>query len=471
MTSDHRLTWLPHLLIGILTSLASIQALSPSIDVDTWWHLRVAQWIDEHHQLPNTDPFSRYGIETHKEWIAYSWLWEQILYRCYQFHGIEGTLLFRYVMVMLVLITWAAILFQMLRSPVLGIVCFALSIVCLHPMWTTRPWHFTILGTILTLYSCKQLYEGANGPYFWGLPCIYAIWANVHIQFVLGFAVIACAWLGFYCDKRLFPKTITYLGVTCFIATLLNPYTYQLYWVIIEYAGHTFALRAVVELAPPDWKEPWTWATWISCGLAFVDTIRRNPKSVFAWSLLLCGLFFSMRMRRDLWFGAATAVTVMSLYRNAPLESLSVRRTAIIVFGTLSLGWMGWYGVVRPHLDWQKIISKEYPLDAVQHVLHRRYSPPMYNSFDWGGFLIFYLPQYPVSIDGRTNLHTDTRLERYALTWAGLGDWQEDPDLRVASFIIAPVNQPLTNVLRQDASWTIDYEDALAVVFVRRKTP
>ena len=41
---------------------------------------------------------------------------------------------------------------------------------------------------------------------------------------------------------------------------------------------------------------------------------------------------------------------------------------------------------------------------------------PLFNSFSWGGFLTWYLPQYPVAIDGRTDLYGPDFNIQYAKT-------------------------------------------------------
>jgi hypothetical protein len=34
---------------------------------------------------------------------------------------------------------------------------------------------------------------------------------------------------------------------------------------------------------------------------------------------------------------------------------------------------------------------------------------PIFNDFDWGGFLIYALPEFKVTIDGRINVHGRTK--------------------------------------------------------------
>jgi hypothetical protein len=92
----------------------------------------------------------------------------------------------------------------------------------------------------------------------------------------------------------------------------------------------------------------------------------------------------------------------------------------------------------------------------------------LYNDFNWGGYLIWALPRLPVALDGRTNLHGDERIFRIERTWAGGKGWEDDPDLAAANVVVADTNAALTSLLRRDGRFEAVYEDAVAVVFVRR---
>jgi hypothetical protein len=91
---------------------------------------------------------------------------------------------------------------------------------------------------------------------------------------------------------------------------------------------------------------------------------------------------------------------------------------------------------------------------------------PIYNELDWGGYLIWTLPNWPVSMDGRTNLHGEKRLERSLATWAGFPGWKTDPELDQAHLVIANINRPLSFLLRTDSRFQLVHKDDVAAVFV-----
>jgi hypothetical protein len=70
--------------------IPAYQAMLPIEDPDIWWHLGTGQWIVAHGHVPIEDPFSVYGAG--KPWIAYSWLFEILVYRLYRYFGLTGWL-------------------------------------------------------------------------------------------------------------------------------------------------------------------------------------------------------------------------------------------------------------------------------------------------------------------------------------------------------------------------------------------
>jgi hypothetical protein len=114
----------------------------------------------------------------------------------------------------------------------------------------------------------------------------------------------------------------------------------------------------------------------------------------------------------------------------------------------------------------ESAVERQYPVAAVKFINEKNYTGPLYNHFNWGGYLIWALPRLPVSIDGRMNVHGDQRIERSLNTWSGLRGWESDPELMKARLIIGDVNDALTNLMRTDSRFKLVYEDAIAAVFI-----
>src|SRR5262249_45941179 len=137
---------------------------------------------------------------------------------------------------------------------------------------------------------------------------------------------------------------------------------------------------------------------------------RRQQLSTFEVLLFVAAALLCFRARRDLWFVVLSALvilpaaipTVPGLASPVVLGKRCVALTGLVVLG-LGLGYAWARG-----LDEETLHEREasvFPAKACEEVVRHRYRGPLYNSFDWGGYLIWRLPHLRVSIDGRTNLH------------------------------------------------------------------
>jgi hypothetical protein len=98
---------------------------------------------------------------------------------------------------------------------------------------------------------------------------------------------------------------------------------------------------------------------------------------------------------------------------------------------------------------------------------------PMFNSYNWGGYLMFALPEYPVYVDGRTDLYGDEFLSRYLdAALAGEG-WRDILDEDGINFAVIETGSPLAVNLAEEPGWVQIYpdethaEDDRAVIFAR----
>ncbi|MGA7558617.1 MAG: hypothetical protein WBW12_06850, partial [Terriglobales bacterium] len=61
-------------------------------DPDMWWHVKTGDWIVAHHAVPHNGLFSWTAAD--RPWVAYSWGFEVILSRAYQWFHLMGLGLF-----------------------------------------------------------------------------------------------------------------------------------------------------------------------------------------------------------------------------------------------------------------------------------------------------------------------------------------------------------------------------------------
>jgi hypothetical protein len=479
--------------VAILVALYAIPltlAVQPVTDPDLWWHLRTGQWILANGTVPTTDPFSSYGAG--KPWVAYSWLFEVAAIATYVQLGLFGILLLRVILCLAVAV--AVHRFVVQREPrfVVATALTAAVFIVLCPLLSERPWLFTILFSTFTLDVILDLRQGIKRWTAWLLPLCFALWANLHIQFVYGLFLLALACAAPVIDRLAFRGgvigsakpvdwrrwgTMVALATLCAAATLLTPYHARLYGVVLEYATQTGAYNLVSELRPLEFRSFWSWCVLALAGTSLFVLARRPAISSFDFLLLATAVVFAFRSQRDAWFLALAALAVLA---NGPAVTvpesarfaLTSRRIGLVAVGiVLVAAFLYWKRDLRPaHLE--EAVTARYPVQAASFVEAQGYQGPLYNDFDWGGYLIWRLPRLPVGMDGRTNLHGDERLARHALTRSGARGWDSDPELTAARVVIVPMSLPLAELLRRDPRFELAYEDehAVAVVFVARRS-
>ncbi len=458
----------------------------PVLDSDVWWHLRVGQWICENHAVPAHDPFSRYGQD--KAWVAYSWLFETTLYGLCSWLGLAGVVVYRVVLSFAVTAALHRLVARREPRFLAAILLTGIGLLAVAVLFDERPWLFTILFTTLTLDVVLDLRDGRpNGPY-WLLPFVYVLWANLHIQFVYGLGVLALACAAPAVDRLLrrgIPgegaatlgsagwRRLLVLTVLCLFATLLNPYHVRVYLVVWEYATQPGPFQLINELKSLEFRGPYDWATLALTGAAALALGRRRKIGSFELLLLAASAGFSFRARRDLWFvvvvalgllagGPKVAVTDAQRFRWTPL--LRVAWAAALAGLTVFAVWHEDLSEVRL----RRTVAEKFPTAAADYVSEHGCAGPVFNHLNWGGYLIERWPNLLVSIDGRTNLHGEERLQRNDDTWNGRPGWRDDPELASANLVIGAPSYPLVVLLRADDRFELAYEDRVAVVFIRR---
>ena len=453
------------------------------VDPDVWWHIRTGQWIAQHHWVPYTDWFSSYGLG--KPWAAYSWLFEVLIYGLFSRLGLIGLLAYVYAMVLAITATLHSLVRKFENRVAYSVALTGLALFAMAPLYTPRPWLFTILLFIIELNILISVRRSRRYRGLFLLPPLFALWANLHIQFVLGFFVLGVAaceeplarllrrhQMNGDQDRALPPLFMTLIALGCVVATLANPYHIKIYAVVVELTRQAGFYNLINEFAAMDFR---TIPEWLVLGLTLGATFalgRQRAVKPFWFLLLLAGMLISFRARRDLWFVVIIAVGIISSSRSAALVGsryiLGRAQTLVVI---AALGILLLLTFRAKHIsegELQVAVASSYPARAASLVEERGYAGPLYNHLDWGGYLIWRLPQLPVSIDGRTNIYGVDRVAHSVMVWNGQPEWASDTELNAAGVVIAQRDFALTQLLRLDPRFQLVYEDQVAVVFIAK---
>jgi hypothetical protein len=290
---------------------------SPVLDPDIWWHLRCGQWVIEQGTVPVHDPFSGPGLD--KPWVAYSWLYEVLLCNLYTWLGLAGVIVYRVGMAFAIVAVVHRLVARREPRFLVASSLTAAGVFAISMLFSERPWLFTILFTTWTLDVLLDLRAGRPTRRAWLLPVVFALWANIHIQFVYGLVLLglACA-AGFLDRLSVFGpseprawRSLLALTAACLVATLLTPYHVRLYAVVLEYATQPGPFRFVNELKALEFREPCDWVM-LALGAAATFTLgRRKAPDSFQVLVLAAAAVFAFRARRDLWFLVVASLAVL----------------------------------------------------------------------------------------------------------------------------------------------------------------
>jgi hypothetical protein len=478
------------LLAGLFCAfpIQQLRSLMVMGDFDIWWHIRVGEWILEHHAFPHQGIFSAMGAT--RPWVAYSWGFEVVIATLNRALGLMGILVF------VIAFEMALVLAIFLMTRFLSRSFWWAWLLSVLTVWAMdvnvmnlgRPADFSILFFAVELALIFRVQETRNIRYLYWLPLLFLAWANFHIQFVYGlvlpglFAAVKSVerWVARqwpteqdWADESetLRPAVLWAIFAACVAATLMNPYTIGLYRVIFTYAQSSYAYSAITELLAPNFrKSPHYVQVILLAGAFFV--MGRRKIDPYKLALLTVTSLVSFRSARDVWFACIPAAAIIAcLVRKRDAEGVGstlgisglqlvpVLGAAVLMIVLSALDG----GISNRTLS--QTVQNSYPVDAVSFIQRHHFPGPLYNNFNWGGFLIGNLPDYPVSIDGRTDLYGDDYLEQAIETL--LGAPTNDFALRRANLVLLPSAVPLCGRLQSSTQFKLVYRDNMATVFVR----
>jgi hypothetical protein len=454
------------------------------LDPDIYWHLRVGEWILRNHTFPQVGIFSQYA-QGHG-WIAYSWGFEVLMAWLFRFAGLAAIPVALGVARAVIAFTIFVVLLCLSQRFWLSWLVTAAALFPLSSILVIRPVLFTILFFTIEIGLIFQARRrGSVKPLYW-LPLLFLVWANVHIQFVYGLFLLALyaacellnrifrgeksSWIS-RCPIDTPAIRIILISLLSFCVTFLGPYGARTYFVIFHYAGNTSTYNQITELLALGFRD---WGDYfvVILLMAVCFSLGRKGIDLFTGSLIFSAAMVSFRSSRDAWFIVLVcAALIAEAARGDEVESSPMRTAwhlqyaaAFVLAVTAAFGYAERVGLTPQNLI--GAVDSFYPVRATEYVRDHHLPGPMYNSFNWGGFLIFNLREYPVSIDGRNDLYGPAVGERVRNTMQGI-DWKSDPGLARANFVLIERGDTLAKLLAIDPDFKLVYADNLAVIFTR----
>ncbi len=445
-------------------------------DPDVWWHMRAGEWMLAHHSVLRVDPFSAPLAGT--PCLFYSWLFELLVYKLYHWLGLSGIVAYSTTMVLAITVAMFHLVRRLQRDYSLAVVLSFVTVFSMAGLYSPRPWLFTVLFFIFELDILMHVRKTGEVRELLWLPPIFALWANIHIQFVDGLFVLGLAFAESVAarwrrdaETRVSPQWMGAALVATVLATLANPFGWRIYEVAHDLATQKGVLTKISELQAIPFRDVFDYLI-LLLALASAAALawkRRFP--IFETALLAFAAILSFRSQRDIWVTATVAAAILAstlVGSKKAVFRLSKFSVAIAVLAAALAVLFGFHKIHGGNAQLETLVEKGLPVQAVQAIQAKGYAGPLYNDYSWGGYLIW-AQRLPVSIDGRAAFYGDQRIDRSMSTWNAQPDWASDAQLTSAGVVIGPVKSPLIQLLRMDTHFELVYEDKLAAVFVARR--
>ncbi|MGB7537494.1 MAG: hypothetical protein WBM17_03040 [Anaerolineales bacterium] len=457
-------------------------AVRPMIDTDTWWHLRTGQWILEHRALPDVDPFSL--TRSGEPWYYPGWLSEILMVWIYSLGGLAAlNLLFTAV----ILLAFVLVYLSLDGNPFAVAVVLVIAAGASEIFWSARPQLFTFLfSAVFYLVLRKYLWGKKNA--LWILPLIMALWVNIHPGFAVGFilVLIACIaqaveYLARRESRTESGRRIVWLGGTllvCLAAAALNPRGPA----VLAYPFQTVSIRFLQNFIQ-EWKAPdfhnWQAQLFLILFILTWAVIAFSPKKLESddFFFLVCIGYMGFLAWRNTNLLSIVAPAILLRYGQPLLESffpdwnpdhaasraqsaihigaVTVLAAAMLVFGV---------SVLSPE-SIQAAVRRQVPAAAVDYLAAHPVQGGLFNSYNFGSYLLWELPESPVFVDGRTDLYTDEILDQYLTVIRAQDGWKDILEQWQIRVVFVEPSTPILHLLKAEG-WTLYYEDSQAVILI-----
>ena len=462
-----------------------LMTLRPVIDPDFWWHLRTGQLIAQSHVIPHTDPYSFTNIG--KPWITQEWLSELFMYGLYRL-GSYGLLIFVFSLTITAAFYLSYLCCPKESRPYIAGFVLLLGAIATAPTWGVRPQMISLFFTSLVLYLLSCYWKAAKIKYLIPLPLLTLIWANLHAGYFLGLVIIAIfitgglieLFLADYFKIGEFNKPcIKNILILCgffglsILTTLVNPNGIH----ILFYPFQTLTSQAMQQFIQ-EWFSPdfhqlmWQPLAWFI--LAFIGIGMIGKKTISPIKIILTLLFgyAALLSARHIPLFVIIAIPVLSeqiaaiiKIQSDTLKPSRLSRVAFYLLPVLFLLVTGirFYQVLN---NQPKSEADAFPKAAVDWIENNHPVGPIFNSYGWGGYLIWRLyPEYPVYIDGRADVYGDSFLYAFMDVYHAQPGWEQALIAQNVHLVLVEPGSNLAISLRQSSDWKIVFEDKISILF------
>lgn len=387
------LYWLLVLLLLAAYIIKNIQAL----DSDFGWHIRMGQIILKS-GIPKTDPLS-YTMPSYP-FVDHEWLTNVAIAKIYAWSGYTPlAVIFSLLTFIAVLIqippdkrTWSLLQIILITTALFGIAGVRTQVIS----W--------FLLSLLLLFLRR--YSRAHLMHLLFIP-LMMLWANLHGSFPIGLVIYGIFIATYIWTEKKIPVRLCLVALAGLGATLINPYTYRIWWEVAMQMTDTKLHWTILEWMPTIFFLNLALWMYVVISLTLVISYRKH---LSLFEIILYGFLFLAGMsayrHMPLWMIASIHINSKIIHIFAQEVSKiehGARRlrnfyTILIVLALLTSAveiGTTFYG--------SRLLAEniKYPKSAIEYLKKNPPKGEIFTLYEWGGYMSWKFPKKKVFIDGR----------------------------------------------------------------------
>ena len=462
----------------LLAAMVLLGLFSSEIaDPDFWWHLKTGQFVVQRRALPVPDPFAfttarardAYAGEGVTRYfnLTHEWLAQAVLYLVYRVGGFGGVVLLRAAMLAAFcgLAGWLA--YRRCGGYYRGLLAAFAAAAVATEFASDRPFLFTFQFLAVTM----AILETRRG--LWLLPPLFAIWANCHGGFFLGWVVLAAYAVEGWLQRR--DRRLPMVSAICVLASGLNPNGFRVLPVLLDYR-RSFLQSRLLEWAAPRLWPPQFFSVLLTAAAIAMLWARKRVR-IADWLLFAAFTVAALTAERNIILIGFLAPILIASYLPWKRPAPAWARYAALALLAAALA----VGMARGEFFQLRAAEWRYPKGAADFLQAHSVTQPMFNTYEYGGYLMWRLwPRERVFIDGRAlseSVFMDYARILYNHDESGGKSAQELLDDYGVQAIVMngfQYSNGLVYLLAPSLAdpgqkaWTLVYSDPQAMVFLRK---
>jgi len=453
-------------------------------DIDFWWHIAAGKNILENGAIPSADPFGMYDAANAcgQTVLKSEWLGQVSLYSVYRWFGLDGIILFRAGILALCLsIVYFRCRLASSNNPFSLVITALAGLAILHHTGE-RPQLFSFLFISMLFLLLDNFMRTGNRWMLYCIPPLMLLWSNTHAGALMGVASLGLFGIGYVLENRWaqgrlnMPSNILMVVVvtlSCIFLVTAPSGLDTFKCIIFQQSG--LIREMVSEYASPWSLWPATLYYWVFISVTLVALPGFINKAYLKQGALVSalGLFSVFGYRYiPLFVLVAAPYVAASLDRSLKISKFPAAAIHLSVL-VIALAFLG-YGFKQGKVFQHGLQEQRFPLGALAFINANKLSGKMFNSMNWGGYLLW-------NLSGTINLFIDGRtLDPYRVVPYTNILWATPDGLRYfeqANFdlvLVSPGNAftgeryPLIAYLQKQPGWQLVYRDGLGYLFVKR---